>query len=181
MDISKIPAGMNIPDDVNVIIEIPANAAPIKYEHDKASGAIFVDRLMGTSMSYPLNYGYVPHTISGDGDPVDVLVATPFPLLPGVVIRCRPIGLLRMEDESGEDAKVLAVPLQKLTVLYDDVKSYTDMPLLLINQVAHFFEHYKDLETGKWVKIKGWEGMEAAQQEILDGVAAYQANPVDPF
>ncbi len=181
MDISKIPAGMNVPDDFNVIIEIPANAAPIKYEHDKASGAIFVDRLMGTSMSYPLNYGYVPHTISGDGDPVDVLVATPFPLLPGVVIRCRPIGLLRMEDESGVDAKVLAVPLQKLTVLYDDVKSYTDMPLLLINQVAHFFEHYKDLEAGKWVKIQGWEGIEAAKQEIIDGVAAYQANPVDPF
>jgi len=181
MDISKIPAGVKIPDDFNVIIEIPANAAPIKYEHDKASGAIFVDRLMGTSMSYPLNYGYIPHTISGDGDPVDVLVATPFPLLPGVVIRCRPIGLLRMEDESGADAKVLAVPLQKLTVLYDDVKSYTDMPLLLINQVAHFFEHYKDLEAGKWVKIEGWEGIEAAQKEILDGVEAYQANPIDPF
>lgn len=181
MDISKISSGLNVPDDINVIIEIPANAAPIKYEHDKASGAIFVDRLMGTSMSYPLNYGYVPHTISGDGDPVDVLVATPFPLLPGVVIRCRPIGLLRMEDESGVDAKVLAVPLQKLTVLYDDVKSYTDMPLLLINQVAHFFEHYKDLEAGKWVKIKGWEDVEAARQEIIDGVAAYQANPVDPF
>lgn len=181
MDISKIPSGINVPDDINVIIEIPANAAPIKYEHDKASGAIFVDRLMGTSMSYPLNYGYVPHTISGDGDPVDVLVATPFPLLPGVVIRCRPIGLLRMEDESGIDAKVLAVPLQKLTVLYDDVKSYTDMPLLLINQVAHFFEHYKDLEAGKWVKIQGWEGIEAAQREILDGVATYQACPIDPF
>ncbi|MBS1156907.1 MAG: ppa [Proteobacteria bacterium] len=181
MDISKISSGLNVPDDINVIIEIPANAAPIKYEHDKASGAIFVDRLMGTSMSYPLNYGYVPHTISGDGDPVDVLVATPFPLLPGVVIRCRPIGLLRMEDESGVDAKVLAVPLQKLTVLYDDVKSYTDMPLLLINQVAHFFEHYKDLEAGKWVKIRGWEDVEAARQEIIDGVAAYQANPVDPF
>lgn len=181
MDISKISSGLNVPDDINVIIEIPANAAPIKYEHDKASGAIFVDRLMGTSMSYPLNYGYVPHTISGDGDPIDVLVATPFPLLPGVVIRCRPIGLLRMEDESGVDAKVLAVPLQKLTVLYDDVKSYTDMPLLLINQVAHFFEHYKDLEAGKWVKIRGWEDLEAARQEIIDGVAAYQANPVDPF
>lgn len=181
MDISKIPAGINLPEDFNVIIEIPANAAPIKYEHDKASGAIFVDRLMGTSMSYPLNYGYVPHTLSGDGDPVDVLVATPFPLLPGVVVRSRPIGLLRMEDESGVDAKVLAVPVPKLTVLYDDVKSYTDMPLLLINQVAHFFEHYKDLEKGKWVKIIGWEGADAARTEILDGVAAYGTNPVDPY
>ena len=181
MDTSKIPAGTNVPDDINVIIEIPANAAPIKYEHDKASGAIFVDRLMGTSMSYPLNYGYVPHTISGDGDPVDVLVATPFPLLPGIVIRCRPIGLLRMEDESGIDAKVLAVPISKLTVLYDDVKTYTDMPLLLINQVAHFFQHYKDLEQGKWVKIMGWEGTEAAKTEILDGITAYKKNPVDPF
>lgn len=181
MDISKIPAGISIPDDFNVIIEIPANAAPIKYEHDKASGAIYVDRLMGTSMSYPLNYGYVPHTLSGDGDPVDVLVATPFPLLPGVVVRCRPIGLLRMEDESGIDAKVLAVPVHKLTVLYDDVKSYTDMPLLLINQVAHFFEHYKDLEQGKWVKIIGWETAEAARTEILDGVAAYNTNPTDPY
>lgn len=179
MDISKIPVGNDVPDDFNVIIEIPANAAPIKYEHDKKSGAIFVDRLMGTSMSYPLNYGYIPHTISDDGDPVDVLVATPFPLLPGVVIHCRPIGLLRMEDEAGGDAKVLAVPIRALTELYDDVNSYTDMPLLLINQVAHFFEHYKDLEKGKWVKITGWESAEAARTEILDGIAAYAANPQD--
>lgn len=181
MDISKISAGSRVPDEINVIIEIPANAAPIKYEHDKKSGAIFVDRLMGTSMSYPMNYGYVPHTISGDGDPVDVLVATPFPLLPGVVIRCRPIGLLCMEDESGEDAKVLAVPTRALTVLYDDVESYTDMPLLLINQVAHFFEHYKDLEKGKWVKIKGWENVDAARAEIMLGVKNYHLNPVDPY
>jgi len=172
---------MHVPDDVNVIIEIPANAAPIKYEHDKSSGAIYVDRLMGTSMSYPLNYGYVPHTVSGDGDPVDVLVATPFPLLPGVVVRCRPIGLLRMEDEAGIDAKVLAVPVHKLTVLYDDVKNYTDMPLLLINQVAHFFQHYKDLEQGKWVKIVGWEGHEAARKEIMDGITSYLKNPINPF
>ncbi len=177
MDITQIPAGENIPEDFNVIIEIPANAAPIKYEHDKKSGAIFVDRLMATSMSYPLNYGYIPHTLSGDGDPVDVLVATPFPLLPGVVVRCRPVGLLRMEDESGVDAKVLAVPIKALTVLYDDVKSYTDMPLLLINQIAHFFEHYKDLEHGKWVRIIGWEDPDAARREILEGVAACQANP----
>ncbi len=124
-------------------------------------------------MSYPLNYGYIPHTIAGDGDPVDVLAATPFPLLPGVVLRCRPIGLLRMEDESGQDAKVLAVPVQKLTTLYDDVQTYKDLPLLLTDQIVHFFEHYKDLEHGKWVKVLGWEGIDAATEEIMTGVAAF--------
>ncbi len=173
MDVNKIPAGVDLPHDFNVVIEIPANSAPIKFEHDKASGAIFVDRLLGTSMSYPLNYGYIPHTIAGDGDPVDVLAATPFPLLPGVVLRCRPIGLLRMEDESGQDAKVLAVPVQKLTTLYDDVQTYKDLPLLLTDQIVHFFEHYKDLEHGKWVKVLGWEGIDAAAEEIMTGVAAF--------
>lgn len=181
MDVSKISSGLGLPEDFFTIIEIPANSAPIKYEHDKESGAIFVDRLMGTSMSYPLNYGYIPHTMAGDGDPVDVLVATPFPLLPGAVIRCRPIGLLRMEDESGVDAKVLAVPHPNLTSMYDDVKTYTDLPLLLINQVAHFFEHYKDLETGKWVKIIGWDDAVAAHQEIMAGVSSYLENPTPLF
>ena len=177
MNIDQIPSGHALPHDFNVVIEIPANAAPIKYEHDKASGAIFVDRLMGTCMSYPLNYGYVPHTLSGDGDPVDVLVVTPFPLLPGVVIRCRPIGLLRMEDEAGLDAKIVAVPIHKLTALYDDVKTYQDLPQLLLSQVVHFFEHYKDLETGKWVKVLGWENTDAAIEEIMSGVRNAQTTP----
>lgn len=181
MDISKVPAGKDFPNDFNVIIEIPANSAPIKYEHDKASGALFVDRLIGTIMSYPLNYGYIPHTLSEDGDPVDALVSTPFPLMPGVVIRCRPIGLLRMEDESGIDAKVLAVPVPALTALYDDVKTYEDMPKLVLHQVVHFFEHYKDLEKGKWVKVRGWDGPDAATIELLEGVKRYDQADANSF
>jgi len=173
MDIAKIPAGCDLPLDFNVVIEIPANSAPIKYEHDKASGALFVDRLISTIMSYPLNYGYIPHTLSDDGDPVDVLVATPYPLMPGVVIRCRPIGVLQMEDEAGLDAKILAVPVRALTSLYDDVESFEDMPKLVLHQVVHFFEHYKDLEHGKWVKVRGWGGVDAAIEEILGGVKRY--------
>ncbi|MDR2032346.1 MAG: inorganic diphosphatase [Azoarcus sp.] len=169
LDIVKV--GKDVPDDVNVIIEIPAQADPIKFEVDKESGAIFVDRFMGTSMRYPLNYGYVPHTISGDGDPVDVLVVTPFPLFPGAVIRARPVGVLKMEDDGGVDAKVIAVPVSKLTPLYDKVKSVDDLPELLIKQTVHFFEHYKDLEPGKWVRILGWGTVEEARKEILDGVA----------
>lgn len=175
MDISKISAGLDLPYDFNVIIEIPAHSAPIKYEHDKESGAIFVDRLIGTVMSYPLNYGYIPHTLSQDGDPVDVLITTPFPLLPGVVIRSRPIGILRMEDESGQDAKILAIPHSKLTRLYDDIRTFQDIPSLTLHQVVHFFEHYKDLEPGKWVKVFGWEGPESAAQEILAGASRYEA------
>jgi len=136
---------------------------------------VFVDRFMGTSMSYPCNYGYVPHTISGDGDPVDVLVVAPFSLIPGVVIRCRPVGMLRMVDEAGEDAKVLAVPVSKITLLYDNIHSYNDLPYMLLRQIEHFFQHYKDLEQGKWVKVDGWDGPDAARQEIYAGVATYQA------
>lgn len=165
-----VSAGKDVPNDINVIIEIPAQSDPIKFEVDKESGAIFVDRFMGTTMRYPLNYGYVPHTVAGDGDPVDVLVVTPFPLQPGVVIRCRPVGLLKMEDESGVDAKVVAVPVSKLTPLYDKVQSLEDLPELLLKQTVHFFEHYKDLEPGKWVKVLGWAGVEEAKQEILAGV-----------
>lgn len=165
-----VSAGKDVPNDINVIIEIPAQSDPIKFEVDKDSGAIFVDRFMGTTMRYPLNYGYVPHTVAGDGDPVDVLVVTPFPLQPGVVIRCRPVGLLKMEDESGVDAKVVAVPVSKLTPLYDKVQSLEDLPELLLKQTVHFFEHYKDLEPGKWVKVLGWAGVEEAKQEILAGV-----------
>ena len=170
MAFERVSAGKDVPNDINVIIEIPAQSDPIKFEVDKDSGAIFVDRFMGTTMRYPLNYGYVPHTVAGDGDPVDVLVVTPFPLQPGVVIRCRPVGLLKMEDESGDDAKVVAVPVSKLTPLYDKVHSLEDLPELLLKQTVHFFEHYKDLEPGKWVKVLGWAGVEEAKQEILAGV-----------
>jgi inorganic pyrophosphatase len=170
MGFDLVKAGKDVPNDINVIIEISAQGDPIKFEVDKDSGAVFVDRFMGTSMRYPLNYGYVPHTIAGDGDPVDVLVVTPFPLAPGVVIRCRPVGLLKMEDESGLDAKVIAVPVSKLTPLYDKVQSIDDLPELLMKQTVHFFEHYKDLEPGKWVKVLGWGSVDDARQEILDGI-----------
>lgn len=170
MSFDLVKAGKDVPNDINVIIEIPAQADPIKFEVEKESGAVYVDRFMGTSMRYPINYGYVPHTIAGDGDPVDVLVVTPFPLLPGVVIRCRPVGVLKMEDESGMDAKVVAVPVSKLTPLYDKVQTIEDLPELLMKQTVHFFEHYKDLEPGKWVKVVGWGTVEDAKQEILDGI-----------
>jgi inorganic pyrophosphatase len=171
MGLDLVKAGKDVPNDINVIIEIPAQADPIKFEVDKDSGAIFVDRFMGTSMRYPINYGYVPHTVAGDGDPVDVLVVTPFPLIPGAVIRARPVGVLKMEDDGGVDAKIIAVPVSKLTPLYDKVKSLDDLPELLLKQTVHFFEHYKDLEPGKWVKILGWGSVEDAKQEILDGIA----------
>ena len=170
MSFELVKPGKDVPNDINVIIEIPAQSDPIKFEVDKDSGAVFVDRFMGTSMRYPINYGYVPHTVAGDGDPVDVLVVTPFPLLPGVVIRARPVGVLKMEDEAGMDAKVVAVPVSKLTSLYDKVQTTDDLPELLMKQTAHFFEHYKDLEPGKWVKVIGWGTVEEARQEILDGI-----------
>ena len=175
MSLNLVKSGKDVPNDINVIIEIPAHADPIKFEVDKDSGAVFVDRFMGTSMSYPCNYGYVPNTIAGDGDPVDVLVVTPFPLLPGVVIRCRPIGMLKMEDDGGQDAKVLAVPVSKLTPLYDKIESYTDINELTLRQIVHFFEHYKDLEPGKWVKIVGWCGKDEAREEIVNGIKAFEA------
>ena len=174
MGLDQVKSGKDVPNDINVIIEIPAQADPIKFEIDKESGAVFVDRFMGTSMRYPCNYGFVPHTIAGDGDPVDVLVVTPFPLLPGVVIRCRPVGVLKMQDDGGEDAKVIAVPVSKLSPLYDKVKCVEDLPDLLAKQIVHFFEHYKDLEPGKWVKILGWGDVEEARREILSGIAAAQ-------
>jgi len=174
MSLSNIPAGKNLPEEVNVIIEIPAHADPVKYEVDKDSGALFVDRFMATCMHYPANYGYVPHTLSEDGDPVDVLVVTPFPLLSGSVIRCRPVGVLNMTDESGKDAKVLAVPVDKLSSIYRNVKETTDLPELLLRQIEHFFEHYKDLEPGKWVKVDGWADAAAAKAEITASVERYQ-------
>lgn len=175
MSLNRVPAGKNLPEEFNVIIEIPMNADPVKYEVDKESGAIFVDRFMSTAMHYPTNYGYVPNTISGDGDPVDVLVITPVPLIPGVVVTCRAIGILKMEDEAGQDGKVLAVPVNKILSLYSRWHKPEDLQPLRLKTIAHFFEHYKDLEEGKWVKILGWEGPDAAKQEILDGVANYQA------
>ena len=176
MSLNNVPPGKNVPDSFNVVIEIPMNADPIKYEVDKESGAIFVDRFMGTAMHYPCNYGYVPNTLSPDGDPVDVLVITPFPLIPGVVVRCRPIGVLKMTDESGEDAKVLAVPVDKVLSIYSHWQKPEDLNELRLRQIQHFFEHYKDLEKGKWVKIDGWYGPEVAKEEILGGVAAYKAD-----
>lgn len=174
MSLELVPSGKNLPDDINVVIEIPLNGDPIKYEVDKDTGAIFVDRMLGTAMHYPCNYGYVPHTLCGDGDPVDVLVIMPLALIPGSVVSCRPIGVLKMTDESGEDAKVIAVPVDKVTSLYTKVESVRDLPSLTLDQIAHFFDHYKDLEKGKWVKIEGWEGPEAARREITEAVERYQ-------
>ena len=172
MSINDIPAGKNIPDEINVIIEIPANSDPVKYEVDKDTGALMVDRFMATAMFYPCNYGYIPNTLSEDGDPLDVLVPTPYPLINGAVIKCRPVGVLKMEDESGIDAKLIAVPVDKLSVIYREVQEATDLPALLLQQIEHFFEHYKDLEKGKWVKVQGWANAAEAKAEIVKSVAA---------
>jgi inorganic pyrophosphatase len=173
MNLDRVPSGVDVPNDFNCIIEIPMRGEPIKYELDKETGAMFVDRFMSTAMHYPCNYGYIPHTLSDDGDPVDVLVLTPVPLQMGVVLRCRPVGMLKMQDEAGVDAKLLAVPIDKLCSLYRDIESPRDLPELVLSQISHFFEHYKDLEAGKWVKILGWVGAEEAKQEILEGVKRY--------
>ena len=174
MNLDRVDSGRDIPNDFNVIIEIPMNADPIKYEVDKQTGALFVDRFIGTAMHYPCNYGYVPHTISDDGDPVDVLVITPFPLQPGVVVRCRPIGVLKMEDEAGGDAKLLAVPIDRILSIYSQWKKPEDLNPLRLKTIQHFFEHYKDLEQGKWVKVLGWEGPESAKAEVVEGMAAWK-------
>jgi inorganic pyrophosphatase len=174
MSLNKITSGKNVPDEINVIIEIAAESSPVKYEVDKESGALFVDRFLSTAMFYPCNYGYVPHTLSEDGDPVDVLVITPHPLVAGSVIRARPIGMLRMSDESGIDAKVLAVPVSKLTKEYDEIENYEHVSSKLIKSIQHFFTHYKDNEAGKWSKVEGWAGLEEAKAEILAGVARYK-------
>ncbi len=173
MSLDNVTPGSKVPDAFNVIIEIPMNADPIKYEVDKETGAIFVDRFMSTAMHYPTNYGYVPKTLSGDGDPVDVLVITPVPLIPGVVVPCRAIGILKMTDEAGEDGKVLAVPTDKILSLYSRWQKPEDLNPMRLKAIEHFFEHYKDLEPGKWVKVQGWEGKDSAHKEIMDGIAAY--------
>jgi inorganic pyrophosphatase len=180
MSLNDVPTGKDVPNDFNVIIEIPMQGDPVKYEVDKDSGAIFVDRFMGTAMQYPTNYGYVPHTLADDGDPVDVLVMTPVPLIPGVVVRCRPLGVLLMEDEAGLDAKVLAVPVEKVCGLYGHLKAHTDVSDWRLNMISHFFEHYKDLDKGKWVKINGWGDIEQAKKEILEGVENYNNAMVKP-
>ncbi|TVP91584.1 MAG: inorganic diphosphatase [Pseudomonadaceae bacterium] len=174
MSYDQIPAGKDIPNDIYVAIEIPANHAPIKYEIDKDSSALFVDRFMATPMFYPANYGYIPNTLADDGDPLDVLVVTPHPVAPGAVIRARPVGVLHMTDDGGGDAKLIAVPHDKLSVLYRDIKEHTDLPELLIQQIQHFFENYKDLEAGKWVKIDRWGNADEARAEIVKAVEAYQ-------
>lgn len=173
MGLMRIKSGRDVPNEINVVIEIPMHGEPVKYEVNKESGALFVDRFMTTAMYYPTNYGYVPHTLSEDGDPVDVLVISPVALISGAVIACRPIGMLKMTDESGVDAKILAVPTSKLTKMYDNVKTYTDLPKPLLLSLEHFFQHYKDLEEGKWVKVDGWEGIEKAKEEILASVKRY--------
>lgn len=181
MNLDRVGSGRNLPDDFNVIIEIPMNADPIKYEVDKETGAMFVDRFMSTAMHYPCNYGYIPHTLSRDGDPVDVLVLSPVPLISGVVVRCRPIGMLKLKDEKGVDEKVLAVPVDKLCSLYRKIGSLRDLPELVLSQIAHFFEHYKDLEPGKWVRVGKWVGSREAKQEILEGVKRYQKTIKKPM
>ena len=174
MNLDRVDSGRDVPNDFNVIIEIPMNADPIKYEVDKETGALFVDRFMMTAMHYPCNYGYIPHTISDDGDPVDVLVIAPFPVAVGAVIRCRPIGVLLMDDEAGGDSKLLAVPIDKVLPIYRHWQRPEDLQPERLAQIQHFFEHYKDLEKGKWVKVKGWEGPETACAEILRGIEGYR-------
>ncbi len=173
MSLNLVKPGSKLPESFNVVIEIPAEADPIKYEVDKESGAVFVDRFISVAMHYPCNYGYVPQTLSGDGDPVDVLVLTPYPLQPGVVVPCRALGILKMEDESGVDGKVLAVPTVKILKAWEGIKSLQDVNPMQLKAITHFFEHYKDLEEGKWVKVLGWDGLEAAHRELTDGVANY--------
>ena len=175
MSLDMVTPGNQAPALFNVIIEIPMNADPIKYEVDKETGAMFVDRFMGTAMHYPCNYGYVPQTVAGDGDPVDVLVITPFPLIPGVVVRCRPLGLLKMTDEKGDDAKVLAVPDDRVLPIYSHWRTHSDINTHRLNQIQHFFEHYKDLEPGKWVKVEGWGNVDAAKAEIESGMKRYSS------
>jgi len=174
MNFDKIPAGLDIPNDIYVAIEIPAQSSPVKYEIDKDMGAVVVDRFMSAPMFYPANYGFIPNTLADDGDPLDVLVITPYPIIPGSIIRCRPVGMLDMDDEAGGDEKLIAVPHDKLSPLYKDIQDVEDIPSLLKDQVQHFFENYKTLEPGKWVKLKGWKDAAAARASIEKSVAAFE-------
>ena len=170
MRIDAISIGKNPPNDVNVIVEVPVGGQPIKYEMDKEAGTLVVDRFLYTPMTYPGNYGFVPHTLCEDGDPLDVLVCNTRPLVPGCVINVRPIGVMMMEDDGGKDEKILAVPVPKLTRRYDKVANYTDLPEITLKQIEHFFTHYKDLEPGKWVKIGDWLDVDAAKRIILESI-----------
>ncbi|MBS0288502.1 MAG: inorganic diphosphatase [Proteobacteria bacterium] len=180
MGLGRISAGKQAPQEIHVIIEIPAHSDPIKYEVDKKTGTLFVDRFLSTSMHYPCDYGYIPETLSDDGDPVDVLVITPFPVNHGCVINCRPIGMLAMTDEAGKDRKIIAVPTDKLTSLYQHVQNLNDLPPSLLQQIAHFFTHYKDLEEGKWVKLDGWLDADAAKEEISQSLQRF-SDTLTPF
>ena len=175
MDISKISAGPNPPDEIHVIIEIPAGGAPVKYEIDKESGALFVDRFLHTPMFYPGNYGFIPQTLSTDGDPCDVMVVSQVPVVPGAIIRCRPVSALIMQDEAGGDEKILAVPVDKLNPFYTDIRDYRDLPHIMCEQIAHFFQHYKDLEKGKWSKVAEWLDPADAQALVMEAIARAKA------
>ena len=170
MSLNNVTAGKNTPDEINVVIEIPAHSDPVKYEVDKDTGAMFVDRYLYTEMRYPCNYGFVPHTLSLDGDPIDVMVVGNRPLVPGSVVRARPVGVLMMTDDKGPDEKILAVPHPNLTAYYDKIATYHDLPDILIQKIEHFFKHYKDLETGKWSQVDGWAGIEKARELIAEAV-----------
>lgn len=175
MDISKISVGENPPYDVNVIIEVPIGSDPVKYELDKDSGAMYVDRFLHTAMFYPANYGFIPHTLCGDGDPTDVMVITNHPVVPGAVVRSRPVGVMIMEDEAGMDEKIIAVPHDKLHPYYNNISTYRDLRDTLLDQIAHFFTHYKDLEKDKWAKVSGWGDAREAQDIITKSIEAYKA------
>ncbi len=174
MNLDRVGPGNNPPDEVNVIIEIPLRGEPVKYELDKETGALFVDRYLNTSMVYPCNYGYIPKTLALDGDPVDVLIATPMPIIHGAVMRCKPIGVLQMTDEAGDDSKILAIPIPKVSKFHREVDSPSDLQPALLDQIRHFFEHYKDLEPNKWVKVAGWGDAEEAKKEISEALVRYQ-------
>lgn len=173
MDISKISTGKNAPEEVNVVIEVSQNSLPVKYEFDKESGAIFVDRIIQVAMHYPCNYGFVPNTLSDDGDPIDVLVVTDHPITPGAVISVRPIGVLMMEDEGGMDEKILAVATKKIDPSYEHISSYQDLPKILIERITHFFENYKALEKNKWVKLAGWKDAASAKEIINQAIKSF--------
>ncbi|MBJ3775869.1 inorganic diphosphatase [Acuticoccus mangrovi] len=176
MRLDAIPIGTNPPEDFNVVIEVPVGGEPIKYELDKESGALWVDRFLYTPMRFPVNYGFVPHTLSEDGDPMDVLIASTRPIVPGAVMNARPIGVLHMEDESGSDEKILAVPVSKLTLRYEKLKTYSDVPAITLQQIEHFFQHYKDLEPNKWVKVTGWGDENEAKKMFLQAIERAKAS-----
>ena len=180
MALDLVPTGKDVPNEINVIIEIPKDAEPVKYEVDKATGAIFVDRILSTPMRYPCNYGYIPHTLCGDGDPADVLVILPLPLVPGSVIRCRPVGVLRMQDEAGSDEKLVAVPIDKVFSGYAHIEDIAQVSQHWLDRIGHFFEHYKDLEKGKWVKLDGWGGAAEAKDIIRESVTRFNDAPEKP-